>query len=702
MNLADADQALRGHDRMTTIFSPPWRELGDDALLHHLRAPRPVQVGLVVDAEECSAERMAALLQGRFEFNGESHQLGTVPDWLHNPSGDIEWHILLHKFYYAAGLGRDFLARGDARLVQRWVELVDSWIGRVPVGFIAADVTGRRVQNWIYALRGFVFHDPARRTEAALDGAFVRRLLLSLHEQVEFLCANLTPKRNHRTLELYAIFLAGVAFPEMARAAHWRQFALQQTVANMQADLLPDGVHCELSTDYHHLALRNWLHVRTLAANNGVPVPPLMDALLERGFEFSLQVHKPDGVVPSLSDGDARDWRALLAQGAELFDRDDMRWVASAGARGQAPTGTLALFADSGYSVVRSSWGQGVADFADAQYLVLDCGPLGEGNHGHLDCLSFELAAFGRSLVVDPGRFTYSEACSEAGDVNWRVHFRGTAAHNTVCVDGTHQTRYAPKAIKEPSRHAQGSVRHKIGGPGPDATLLEAATAPGLVLLHGRAGSYEYDAVHERVVAFVGGRLWIISDTLSADREHEYALHFQLGAAAQGLTTLQTEAGVQLHSPGLSLLQPAVRGQQAELVDAWVSAHYGQKQAAPQLRCVQQATHAHFDSLLVPWRDAAPDLQLKTMPVYGAALPLQALQVEHQAGGVRRIDTWFHARGRREQAWRWGEWSFQGRWLHLQQQADGSLRAATAHRGATLQRAGRRVPLAVAHDEIDR
>jgi hypothetical protein len=43
---------------------------------------------------------------------------------------------------------------------------------------------------------------------------------------------------------------------------------------------------------------------------------------------------------------------------------------------------------------------------------------------------------------VDPGRYTYSEA----GEVNWRVHFRSTAAHNTVCVDGRHQTRYAPKA----------------------------------------------------------------------------------------------------------------------------------------------------------------------------------------------------------------------------------------------------------------
>ena len=104
---------------------------------------------------------------------------------------------------------------------------------------------------------------------------------------------------------------------------------------------------------------------------------------------------------------------------------------------------------------------------------MFDCGPLGEGNHGHFDALSFELAAHGRSLVVDPGRYTYSEAVDAIDGVNWRPHFRGTAAHNTVCVDGRSQTRYAPKPIKGASRHAPGSVRHKIAGPAPLTELVE-------------------------------------------------------------------------------------------------------------------------------------------------------------------------------------------------------------------------------------
>jgi hypothetical protein len=691
VNLAVIEPDVHAASPAASPFALPWAGCDDGALLAHLRGPRPVQIDLVVDAEECAPERLAALLQGRFEFNGESHDLGRQPDWLHNPSADVEWHILLHKFYYAAGLARDFRASGDQRLVQRWVELLDGWMARVPPGFIAADVTGRRVQNWIYSLRGFVFHDavdgPA--PAAALDPAFVRRLLVSIEQQVEYLCAHLTPKRNHRTLELYAIFLAGVALPELARAPHWRRFALEQTVVNMQADLLADGVHCELSTDYHHLALRNWLHVRTLAVRNGVPLPPAMDRLLEKALEFSLHVHKPDGVVPSLSDGDARDWRALLAQGADLYRREDMRWVASAGARGRAPDKLLAHFADSGYSVLRSSWGRGAADFADAQYLVFDSGPLGEGNHGHLDCLSFELAAHGRSLIVDPGRYTYSEA----GNVNWRVHFRGTAAHNTVCVDGRQQTRYAPKAVKEASRHAPGSLRHRIGGPAPEATLLEGAWAPGCALLHGRALSHEYDARHERVIALLGGALWIVSDHLDASSEHEYALSFQLAAEAQGASDLRIDDAVRLTCPGLALLQLRSPGLEARLEPGWVSRRYGHKAPAPRLRSVQRAINTRFDSVLLPWRDQAPRLKARPVTIEAPAGSAAALLIESGTGAQAQRHLWWHDRQPRH--WRWAGFDFQGRWLHLQWDAEGSLQAAHASAGAALQRDGRSLALTI-------
>ncbi len=683
MNLHDADTIVAGTPA-DTIFAAPWRDLDDAALLAHFRSARPVFVDLVVDHDECPPERLDGVLQGRFEFNGETHALPDPIDWLANPSADIEWQILLHKFYYAAGLGQRYLATGDARIARRWAALIDGWIDQVAPGFIAADVTGRRVQNWIYSTRAFVAHGVPH--EAPVDPAFFRRLLRSLHTQVEFLCSNLTPKRNHRTLELYAIFLSGVAFPEMERAAHWREFAMAQTLANLRADLLDDGVHCELSTDYHHLAVRNWLHVRTLAQRHGVAVPCEMDRLLERALEFSLHVHKPDGVVPSLSDGDARSYLALLGQGADLYGRADMRWVASRGEHGTPPAHTLACFESSGYCVVRSDWGLGAHDFADAQYLVFDCGPLGEGNHGHFDCLSFELAAHGRSLVVDPGRYTYSEA----GDINWRVHFRGTSAHNTVCVDGHHQTRYEPRPIKEASRHTTGSVRHKIAGPAPVATLREAVQAPGFHLLHGHAASAAYDAMHERVIVRLGA-LWVVSDWLRAGSEHDYTLRFQLGAPAHGRSRVVDGTRWRIDSPGLVLLQPARTGIRTTLAAGWVSPQYGHKHPAPAVVSHARGRDVDFDTVLLPGNGTPPAAQ-----AMDAADTSGVLHIEHAAQGETLFDTWLHARAEGRVQRRFDGFEFEGRWLLLRRDAQGRVLHALSHAGATLHRAGRRLPTTVA------
>lgn len=661
------------------LLLPPWRSLDDATLLAHLRTRRGVRFEPVIDPEEVTAERIEGVMHGRFEFVGQTHRLSDPIDWLTNPSADVEWHILLHKFYYAAGLAEAWQTSGDARYVERWAALLDGWMAQAPVGFIAADVTGRRVQNWIYALHGFVLHD---RHGARVDAAFFRRVLHSLHAQVEFLCAHLTPKRNHRTLELLAIFLAGVVFPEFAASARWREFALTQTLANVETDLLADGVHCELSTDYHHLALRNWMQVRRLAAHNGVAVPAPFDAALQRAFDFALAVHQPGGGMPSLSDGDARAFEPLLLQGADLFGRDDLRFVATRGAQGQAPASRNAHFAASGYHVLRSGWQR------DAQHLVFDCGPLGEGNHGHFDALSFELAACGRPLVVDPGRYTYSEA----GDVNWRVHFRHTAAHSTVCVDGRTQTLYEPRKIKQPSRHALGAVRHKIAGPAPECTLLESVDGNWLDLLHGRCTSHAYDAVHERCIVFVGRRYWIVADTLRAPTVHDYALKYQLGAHAQGGCALGSD-GV-LASPGLVIAQLPRAGQQAIVADAWVSARYGHKQPAPALLTGTRACDAEFDSVLLPWCGR---------PAYAGVGALAAraddgseavaLDIRLAADGLGCNDGWFHSRSAASRTWQIGELTFHGRWLHWRRGDDGRVVRAVSHPGATLHEGTRSIAL---------
>ena len=235
------------------LLLPQWDRLDDTGLLRHFSSEREARFYPVADPEETRRAKVEAMMDGLFEFNGEAHPLPDPLPWLDNPSDDVEWHILLHKFYYAVGLGMRFAETHDERYVRRWTALIDGWIATTPPGFIATDVTGRRVQNWIYSYYYFV----TTAGESPVDAAFHRRLLNSLAEQVDHLCDNLTPARNHRTLELYAIFLASIVFPEMRRAAFWREFSLVRLEQNICSDLLADGVQVELSTDYHQLVLKN-------------------------------------------------------------------------------------------------------------------------------------------------------------------------------------------------------------------------------------------------------------------------------------------------------------------------------------------------------------------------------------------------------------------------------------------------------------
>src|SRR5204862_920481 len=54
--------------------------------------------------------------------------------------------------------------------------------------------------------------------------------------------------------------------------------------------------------------------------------------------------------------------------------------------------------------------------------------------HGHADALAFTLSMGENEVLADPGTYSYHT------DKEWRDYFRGTAAHNTVRIDGEDQS----------------------------------------------------------------------------------------------------------------------------------------------------------------------------------------------------------------------------------------------------------------------
>jgi hypothetical protein len=544
---------------------------------------RPRPVCCVIEHLHRDRDVADAACRGRFTELGTTLELGIEPDWLGGRFPvDEEWRIAFGKFYFGLDLAAAFGQTGDPNYLRTWEALVRSWIEQVPLGAESTDTVARRMLNWIYAWGTF-----AQAPEfCGLARGLERMLLASLAEQAGWLRHHLTPRRNHRTLELYALFVFALSLPLVDPDGALLGFALEQLDENLAEDFRADGVHVEASTHYHLIVLRSFVGVRVNARRYGIPLPEDFDERLGRALDFAIHCHRPDGGIPALSDADGGSYIELLRLAGEELGRADCLYVGTRGGRGGPPRERNVSFPDGGYHVQRSGWGG-----RDERFLIFDCGPLGDGGHGHYDLLSVELAAGGRPVVLDPGRYTYHE-----GEPNLRHWFKATAAHNTVCVDGLDQTEYH-----------RGKPRGAVG----QGRFLGRTCAAGLDVLWGEAVSPRYDARHARRIVFVAGEYWVFEDRLTAPSPHRYDQRWHLAPEALGQVEVDRAGGV-VRAPGLVLLfSPGV---ELTVEAGWYAPRYGIKLEAPVVSAVLAGDRdATFITAVVPVPSDAPVPRLRVL-----------------------------------------------------------------------------------------
>lgn len=535
---------------------------------------------------------------GRFTENGVTLELGLDPNWLlAGLPHDEEWNIAWIKFYFGLDLAAAYANSGDKRFLRSWEKLVDSWIRKVPVDFGPTDAHGRRIQNWIYAWN--IFADSP--SFAGFSEGLEERIIASLVQQTRYLRNHLTAERNHRTLELYALLIAALALPD-AFDADLLDLAMEAFQQNLLTDVRPDGVHREHSSHYHMMVLRSYLGARENVRRFGMTFSPEYDERLERACEFAMHCHRPDGGIPTLSDSDAGNYSDLLQLAASLLSRPDFLYAARAGAEGEPPVKRYVSFPDAGYHIQRSGWGKGQRSFEQEGFCIFDCGPLGDGGHGHYDMLNVEIAAEGKPLIIDPGRYTYSEH-----PPNFRQWFKGTAAHNTVCIDGLDQVPYRRGKPKKPL---------------PQARFVERRSVPGFDLLAGTAESPCYEVIHTRRIFYIGEEYWIISDSLAGERPHRFDLRFHLAPEAWQRVQI---VGNRVVAPDLTLVFSG--GSRLQIEPGWFAPLYGVKQNAPVVSAmIEGKDSAEFVTVVMPSsRRRVPELNSIHTP--NTASPGLAIQI---------------------------------------------------------------------------
>jgi hypothetical protein len=260
---------------------------------------------------------------------------------------------------------------------------------------------------------------------------------------------------NHLVGEMAGLYVGSVFWPWYRESSAWRSFARQKLIEEINRQVEPDGVGQERATEYQLFILEFFLLAGALGQAIGDPFPQGYWERLARMLTFLTAITDRQGNLPLFGDGDSGQvvWlpettperaRALSRLGqlraGSAADRDLRTALLLWGQPSETiplqpvptPPKSLQAFAQGGYYVLATDRGGD-----DEMMVVFDTGPLGLGPlyaHGHADALSFWLSYGGHEFLIDPGTFCYH------AKAQWRAYFRGTAAHNTVCVDGEDQS----------------------------------------------------------------------------------------------------------------------------------------------------------------------------------------------------------------------------------------------------------------------
>ena len=449
------------------------------------------------------------ILDRVFKFIGKEATLDKKIDWDANPVNDHEWPCMFNHHGVWVALGRAYWCTHDEKYARDFNEQLIGWLEVYP----RLDWRPHRKQVWRSTLRAsgragsswpsawIYFQDsPSFTTEARLG------MLHSLAQHAQYLMTH-QGGGNWLLSESRGLAIVGIMYPEFRDAKLWAKTGIDRLYRELDAQVYPDGAQVELTPHYHGCCMSSFAGAIDIAMKNDYPLPEDFVRKYERMFSCIMYIGKPDNHIPMLNDSDHDDITHRMRDGAKRFGRKDFAFRATGGKEGEAPEATSIALNYSGFFVMRSDWTK------DALYLLMDVGPYGLG-HQHEDKLCLDVHAYGRSHILDPGRFTYARG-------KWRTYFVGTQSHSTVMVDGHGQNRRKTNrelwVIDRPLDNKWVATD--------DFDYAAGSYADGYGAL--------CDVVHVRKVLFVRNDYWLVSDRLVGARghtgEHRLQYNFQFG-----------------------------------------------------------------------------------------------------------------------------------------------------------------------------
>ena len=368
-------------------------------------------------------------------------------DFLFDPTAirgprNHEWLWQLNRHGYWANMARTYRATEDETYAAAFRDQLLTWIAQtdIPEHWNGPGSAWRTIECGIRLMGSWQVTFDGFRASPTVDDVTLLLMIASMHRQSCHLIAHPTQK-NWLMMEANGVYTFSALFDELYDSAEHRRTAAEWLLRETCSQILPDGMHNELSPDYQLVVFGCAADFYSLAQalGYGDEIPESFADVVRSTVHAAISLSTPAMTQPRTNDC----YTILLprfTRGAAgvLGDTPEYRYFNSGRTEGTPPQGLQAsrYLPYAGFAAMRSGWD------ADASYLCFDVGPLGMA-HMHQDMLSINLWRGDEELLYDDGGGQYE--VSEA-----RGYALTSLAHNTVSVDGLPQCRQTPFQYSAP------------------------------------------------------------------------------------------------------------------------------------------------------------------------------------------------------------------------------------------------------------
>jgi hypothetical protein len=567
------------------------------------------------------------ILHGQFPlFQDALAEVGFPPDWHADPFTAQRWPAELHwsqisdsgasdarviwelgRFAPAYTLVRAYWRTGDERFPEAFWTLVEDWRAKnAPQRgphWMSGQEIAFRIMAWCFGLYGMLH---SKATSAERVAGLAQMVAVSARRIEGNLGYALSQRNNHGISEAAGLWTAGLLFPELRQAAHWRGIG-GAVLQKLERELIyADGAFAQHSACYHRLMLHDYLWAIRLGDVCGSPLSAQLRQGVGKAVEFLAHIQAAqDGRVPNYGQNDGSrilplnncawgDYRPVLQAAGYLCSAqrryasgawdEDLLWLFGPQAL-QAPQAAEEL---PEFSAPQG----GCHGFRSREsYAMLRCATY-RHRPGQADQLHFDLWWRGQNVALDAGTYSYNHPSP------WDNPLAAAFFHSTVTVDDLDQMQRLGRFLWLP--WLRGTVQSR-----------QQTSSGRLAYWQGAHNGYQRlrpPAYHQRAVVKLWPDVWLVLDRLWSAQSRAYRLHWLLTDAqhawsAETCTMVLHLAGgeYQINLGALERkMQVSITRADASTPRGWVAPCYMQRQPALSLATTVDAPNVLFWTILGP------------------------------------------------------------------------------------------------------